>query len=154
MSFKVTGLSPAPFEHLAGKSDAELAALGAQRIIAHGRGFPDRIAMRDAEPGESVLLLSYTHQPADTPFRASHAVYVLEQAMAQAIYEDALPPALARRLLSLRAFDADHMMIDAEVVEGAQARPEIERMLANEAVAYVHAHYARQGCYAGLIERA
>jgi Protein of unknown function (DUF1203) len=153
MAFKVSGLSPASFEHLVGQTDDALAALGAQRIIAHGRGFPDRIEMRDAEPGEAVLLVNYIHQPADTPFRASHAVYVLENATAPAVFEDALPPALARRLLSLRAFDADHMMIDAEVVEGAEATGEIERMLANAAVAYIHAHYARQGCYAGLIER-
>jgi hypothetical protein len=154
MVFKVSGLSPASFRHLIGQSEEALAALGARRIVADDiGGFPDRIALRDAEPGETLLLVNYTHQPADTPFRASHAIYVLEDATETAVFEDRLPPALTRRLLSLRAFDADHMLIDAEVVEGVRAAPEIERMLAADATAYIHAHYARPGCYAALIER-
>ena len=153
MVFKVSGLSPAAFAHLVGQPDEALAALGARRVVADGAGYPDRIELRDAEPGETVLLVNYTHQPAATPFRASHAVYVLEKARTPAVFEDRLPPALARRLLSLRAFDADHMLIDAEVVDGGEADREIERMLASPATAYLHAHYARQGCYAALIER-
>ena len=57
------------------------------------------------------------------------------------------------RLLSLRAFDNDHMMVDADVVDGAEAEPVIERLLANARTAYVHAHYAKAGCYAARIER-
>jgi hypothetical protein len=154
MPFKVSGLSPNAFAHLVGLPDGALSALGARRVVAQaGGGYPDRIELRDAEPGESVLLVNYTHQPADTPFRASHAVYVLEQALAPAVFEDRLPPARARRLLSLRAFDADHMMIHAAVIVGVDAAGEIERMLASPATAYIHAHYARRGCYAALVER-
>ena len=74
MDFRITGLSAEPFRHLFGLDDDQLAAHGARRMIADKKpGFPDRIELRDAEPGESVLLLNYTHQPADTPFRSSHA---------------------------------------------------------------------------------
>ena len=41
--------------------------------------------MRDIEPGETALLLNYTHQPAGTPYRASHAIFVREGATA--VYE-------------------------------------------------------------------
>jgi len=61
---------------------------------------------------------------------------------------------LRRRLLSLRGFDLAGMLLDAEVVEGGVAAPMIDRMLANPAVAYLHAHYARPGCYAARIDRA
>jgi hypothetical protein len=45
MSFHITGLSPAPFQHLLGLSDAELAAYGAIRTVATVKpGFPDRVA--------------------------------------------------------------------------------------------------------------
>jgi hypothetical protein len=61
---------------------------------------------------------------------------------------------MRRRLLSLRAFDEQGMMIDADVVDGSQVEPLIERMLADAHTAYIHAHYARRGCFAARIERA
>ena len=44
-------------------------------------------------------------------------------------------------------------MVDADVVEGREAEPVIERLFADPAVAYIHAHYARPGCYAARIDR-
>jgi len=155
MSFRITGLSPAPFRHLFGLSDEELARHNARRYVADAKpGFPDRIGIRDAEPGETVLLVNYEHQPAATPYRASHAVFVSETA--DTVYDRVgeVPAALATRLISLRAFDADHMIVDADVAEGSVLAPAIERLLANDAVAYLHAHYAKRGCYAARIERA
>jgi hypothetical protein len=45
------------------------------------------------------------------------------------------------------------MMVDADVVEGTGLAPLIERFFTNPAVRYAHAHFARRGCYAALIER-
>jgi hypothetical protein len=45
-------------------------------------------------------------------------------------------------------------MRDADVVDGKELKPLIERFLSNEDVAYLHAHFARRGCYAARIERA
>lgn len=66
---------------------------------------------------------------------------------------DVLPAAIRSRLISLRAFDESGEMIDADVVEGARLEPLIAQFLADPAVAYLHAHYARRGCYAVRIER-
>ncbi len=152
MPFTVTGLSPDPFIPLYGLSDAELAEQRALRVVADGPGFPERIELRDAEPGETLLLVNYEHQPADTPFRSSYAVYVREGATEpQSV--DGLPEVLRRRLLSLRAFSADGMLVDGDVTEGSTAEPLIERMLADESVAYIHAHAARYGCYLARIDR-
>ena len=94
------------------------------------------------------------HGLEETPYRASHAVFVLENAGERFDRVNALPQALRVRLLSLRAFDSDHMMVDADVVHGSEAEPVIERLLANPRAAYLHAHYAKAGCYAARIERA
>lgn len=67
--------------------------------------------------------------------------------------EDVIPPALARRTLSLRGYDRGHMMIEADLTEGAQAASAIARMFANADLAYIHAHYARRGCFAARIDR-
>ena len=155
MNFRISGLSPEPFRHLYGLSDAELSRQVVKRYVADKRpGFPDRVALRDVEIGERVLLLNHVCQPANTPYRATHAIFVREGAETPYDRVDEIPEAMKARTLSLRAFDADHMMIDADLVEGDQAEPLIRRLLGNPEVAYVHAHYAKRGCYAGKIERA
>lgn len=153
MNFTVHGLSPEPFVPLYGLSDDELAKRRARRVVVDGPGFPERVEMRDAEPGETLLLVNFEHQDADTPYRSSHAVYVREGA-AKTWSGDHLPEVMRKRLLSLRAFSAEGSMIDADVVEGREAEPLIQRLLGNPEVAYIHAHYAKPGCYAARIDRA
>lgn len=155
MSYRIRGLSSATFAHLYGLTEAELARLGAERVIADKpHCYPDRIEMRDAEPGEALLLLNHMHQPAESPYRASHAIFVIEGATRTYDAVGTIPPVMRHRVLSLRAFDARDKIIDGRVVPGAEAEPVIEEMLANPNVCYIHAHNAGHGCYAGLIERA
>jgi hypothetical protein len=154
MSFRITGLSPHPFRHLFGLSDEELAKHGAKRYVADSSpGYPDRIEVRDAEPGETLILLNYTHQPADNPYRASHAIFVREGAETPYDRTDEIPDALRLRQVSLRAFDADDLMVDADVVDGRDMESIIERFFANPHIAYIQAHYAKRGCYAARIDR-
>jgi hypothetical protein len=155
MTFRITGLSPEPFRRLFGLPEDELARRGVKRYVADKpQAFPCRVEMRDAAPGETMLLLNHVCQPADTPYRASHAIFVREGAAAAYDQIDEAPAVMRTRLLSLRAFDADGMMLDADVVEGAAVEPLIARLLANAEVSYIHAHYAKRGCYSGRIDRA
>lgn len=155
MSFRICGLAATEFQHLYGLDDERLAALGVKRmrVDAHP-GYPDRIELRDVAFGETVLLLNHTHQPADTPYRASHAIFVREGATEAAVATDEVPDALRYRTISLRAFDADHMMVDADLVEGRDLGERIESFFGNPAVSYLQAHYAKRGCYAARVERA
>jgi len=154
MSFRIKGLDPAPFLPLYGLSDDALAAQCILPSVADGAAsFPDRVELRDAAPGERVLLLNYTHQPANTPYRASHAIFVREGATEAYDRVGEIPSSLSRRLLSVRAFGEDHRMVDADVIEGGALETLIERFLAKPDVAYLHAHYAKRGCYAARIER-
>ena len=155
MSFRITGLDPAAFRHLFGQTDAALAEQGVKRYIAGpSSGFPDRIELRDAEAGDSLLLLNYTHQPADTPYRASHAIFVREGAQEAFDKVDEVPATMRVRPISLRAFAADHMLIDADLASGADVDRVINRLLDDTRVRYLQAHFAKQGCYAARIERA
>ena len=156
MSFVVTGLPIAPFQPLFALSDEALAERRiVRRTVDAPSGFPCRVTLEDAQVGETVLLMNYEHQPADTPFRASHAIYVREGDHPTRRDVDAIPPALAvRPYISLRAFDEGGMMVDATVAPGAALAPAIEQMLAGAEVAYLHAHYAGMGCYAARIDRA
>jgi hypothetical protein len=154
MSYTVSGLDPRDFDELFALSDDELRARNAMRVVVtEFPGFPDRLSLDDAHVGEEVILAHYTHQPAGTPFQASHAIY-LKPGAARAVTHGELPPALTRRTLSLRAFDESGMLRDAALADGADATATIERLLAAEGVAYLHAHYAAPGCYAARIDRA
>jgi hypothetical protein len=155
MDFRIVGLSPEPFRHLYGLSDEELGARGVKRYIADNRpGFPDRIEMRDAAIGETLLLLNHVCHPADTPYRATHAIFVREGAEKTYDRVNEIPEVMRWRLLSLRAYDDAGMMLDADVVDGKEIEALIARLLQNPGVAYIHAHNAKRGCYSGRIERA
>jgi len=154
MSFRVLGLDPAPFVPLYGLSDEDLAQKGVRRVVADSPRYPDRVEVRDVALGERLLLLNYTHQPADTPYHASHAIFVREGATTPYEAVDEVPEALRTRPISLRAFDDGGEMVGAELVDGQVIEPAIGRLLADPAVAYIQAHYALRGCYAARIERA
>jgi hypothetical protein len=155
MTFRIRGLDPAPFRHLYGLPAAALAAEGVERHVADASpGFPDRVELQDAAPGATLLLLNYVHQPAANPYRASHAIYVREGANEAFDRVGEIPPALAIRPLSLRAFDRTDRLVTAELAEGEAQRAAIGRLLEDPRVAYLQAHYARFGCYAARIERA
>jgi hypothetical protein len=65
-----------------------------------------------------------------------------------------IPPVLRRRLLSLRAFNKDGMLVDADVVDGSDVESLIERMFAKPGVDYLHVHNAKPGCFAARVDRA
>lgn len=155
MHFHIQGLDPAPFIPLYGLPDDALAQRGIERVRADGcPGYPDRVELRDAEPGEALLLLNYEHLPQATPYRSRHAIFVREGAHTPFNAIDTVPAVLRRRLLSLRAFDARGYLRDADAVDGAQVEPLIERLFANPAVDFIHAHFAKPGCFAATIRRA
>jgi len=154
MPFRISGLDAARFRHLYGLSDEALLQQGARRCIADTQpGFPDRVALRDADIGETLLLLNYEHQPANTPYRASHAIFVIERAEQAYSGIDVVPESLKVRTLSLRAFNEAGEMVDADLVEGIHLQPLIARFFGNPEVAYLHAHFAKRGCYAARIDR-
>lgn len=154
MNFRITGLAPDPFLSVFGLPDDELAARGIKRYrVDRHPGFPDRIEMKDVQVGQSVLLLNHVSQPAHSTYRASHAIFIREGATQAFDAVNQVPEVMRIRLLSLRAFSEEGMMVDADVVEGLVIEPLIERMLANPEVSYIHVHNARQGCYSGRIDR-
>lgn len=156
MSYVISGLPLDDFRPLFGLSEAELAARGIQRYTADAdHGYPCRLTLEDAKVGDTLLLLNFEHQPADTPFRSRHAIFVNERAAETARYVDQPAPVLTSRpYISLRAFDEAGMMTEGLVAPGAEVAPAIEQMLADPKVAYLHAHFAGRGCFAARVDRA
>lgn len=155
MDYVVKGLPLEPFQGLFGMSDEELLRHGAKRYVADAKpGYPCRISLRDAEPGETLLLLNWRHQEADTPYRSDGPIFVRESALAAFEARNEIPEQQRSRLLSVRAYDADGWMQAADVAEGAELESLIAKFFADPAIDYLHVHNARRGCYACRIERA
>jgi hypothetical protein len=153
-SFRLVGLEPSRFDPLFALDDAQLRAHDAIRVRADATpGYPCRISLEDAQPGDELLLLPYEHQPARSPYRASGPIYVRRGARPAVLAPGELPPYVTRRPISLRAYDAHDMMVDAGVAEGDALRPEIERLLRDARVRYIHLHNARRGCFSCKVER-
>ena len=155
MSFQISGLAVAPFKPFFRLPDAELAKHAAVRMTADKcPGFPCRVSLRDAEPGETLLLLNYEHLGVATPYRSRYAIFVRENAEEARVEVNEVPDVLRRRLLSLRAFSGRGMLLDADVVDGGMVEPVIERLLSAREVEYVHIHNAKPGCFAAEARRA
>lgn len=155
MSYTITGLDPAEFNPLFGLTDEELKSKGVIRKRADAKpGYPCRVTLEDAEPGETVLLLNYESHKADTPYRNAYAIYVREHKSEAATYKNELPPVLTDRPIALRIFNEDGTLIGADLSLGqGDLDDKIENAFANPQAAYIHAHNAAHGCFAAEIRR-
>lgn len=153
MSFRIRGLAPEPFLRYFEMAPEELRQAGALLVVADDHRYPCRVGLRHADVGEELLLVNFEHQPAATPYRSRHAIYVARGSLAAWDRREIVPECLLTRQLSIRAFDRGDMIVDAEVVPGTEAAGMFERFLADERVEYLHVHNAKRGCYAALVTR-
>jgi len=154
MTYRITGIDPAPYRHLFGLSDEELASHGIVRMTVTAKpSFPSRVSLTDRDIGEKVLLLNHVSHDVANPDRASHAIFITEAVEEAAEYVDEVPPVFGPRVLSLRGFDKDGMMADAVLSQPGDADAAIRRLFARPEIATIHAHNATRGCFAAKIER-
>jgi hypothetical protein len=154
MDYRITGLPSEPFQAYFALDDEALEARGMRRVVADAKpGFPCRVSLEDAEPGETLLLLHWTHLDVATPYRSGGPIFVREAAREACTSRNAVPEQQRSRLLSVRAYDAQGWMHAGDVIEGTQLEALIERCFADPRIAFLHAHNARRGCYACRIDR-
>ena len=152
MTYRITGLDPAPYKPLFELSDDELADRGIVRMtVTEKPSFPCRVSLVDRDIGEEVLLLNHVSHDAANPYRASHAIFVADADRAEFI--DEVPPVFETRVLSLRGFDKDGMMAAALLTQPGEAEAGIRQLFENPEVETIHAHNAARGCFSAKIER-
>jgi hypothetical protein len=154
MSFQITALDPGRFARYFNMSDTELTENRAARCIATTKpGFPCRVSLADADVDDELILVNYAHQDGDSPYRASHAIFV-RKGVAQARPEvGEVPELFHSRALSLRAFSDQAMIVAADLVDGKVLASSLDRLLGDPCASYVHIHYAKFGCYAARADR-
>ena len=153
MTYRIEGLAPEAFESLFSMTDGELAARNAVRVTADSPGgYPCRVSLEDAAPGEELVLLNHVSNDVPTPFRTAYAIYVRKGAEA-ASYVDETPDYLGKRTLSLRGFDEAGMLKQASLAMPGEADAQVRALFERADIANIHAHKAAYGCFLARIER-
>ncbi|WP_434054493.1 MAG: DUF1203 domain-containing protein [Roseibium sp.] len=151
--FQINPLPEGAFSHLYGLPDEELARQNVQVHVSDGSA-PCRVSLTDLAEGKRVFLLNFEHQPGESPYRSRHAIYVGDGALENRPAPDVVPASISSRLLSVRAFNAEHEIVDADVVDGSEVSGLITAFFGNPDVAYLHLHFAKRGCFAAKVSRA
>ena len=152
--FQISPLPVSRFAHLFGKSDEELSQLGVTVSVAKpGDRMPCRVSLRDAISGERALLLNYEHQPADTPYRSRHAIFVIDGTQEAQLAPGKLPAVFASRQLAVRAFSEAGCIVAGALTTGEDTASAINKLFDNPKAACLHVHNAAYGCYAARVDR-
>ena len=68
IAFQIVALPIEKFKPLLTLSDSELHERGARRLVVDKKpGYPCRVSLIDANPGECVLLVPFTHHDVNSP---------------------------------------------------------------------------------------
>ena len=115
-------------------------------------GAPLRCCLTEARIGQAIALAAYRPFPFDGHYAEVGPVYVHAEACAGYQGSDLYPASFRHRTQVLRAYGRNRIL-DAEMVEGADAEPAIIRLLANPDVAFLHSRNVLYGCYMFSIHR-
>jgi hypothetical protein len=153
-SFRLVGLPFERFSPLFALSDSALAEHNVRRVVATSKpGYPCRVSLADAKIGDELLLLSFEHQPAKSPYRSSGPIFVRKAAVPANLEPGVIPDYIRLRLISVRAYDSSHLMTDATVCAGNDTASAIQKMFSSNEVAYIHLHNANRGCFSCAVNR-
>lgn len=152
--FTINGLNGEDFKYLYALSDDQLKEHGAIRIkVDKQDAYPDRITLKEIPVGEYAILLNHQYLDRPSPYRGRHAIFIWQGQIQPSVLKNTLPEVMQTRLISLRAFDRNDMMIEATLSSGDGITRSIEGMLAIKQVEYILAHNAIQGCFSCRISR-
>lgn len=116
---------------------------------------PCRRCLQDAIPGEVVVLRGYDPFPENSisPYRGSGPIFVHAHEC-KTFDGSKIPERQLRRMMSVRAYNKDDIMVAAKITKGDELEEVAGRMLADEKAGYINVHNALPGCFAFRIERA
>jgi hypothetical protein len=128
--------------------------LARRQIVEPDGGAPCRHCLKEAAPGEPVILASFSPFSGFGPYNERGPIFVHEANCRRFADSDGVPEVIGRRLVVIRSYNAAEEIIEADLIDGRDAPQLIERLLANAEAAFLHVRTARYGCYLARVERA
>ncbi|WNJ94884.1 DUF1203 domain-containing protein [Vibrio ruber] len=117
-------------------------------------GYPCRVTLQEAEVGEKILLIHYPYHDVKSPYRATGPIFVRANKTMVELAINEIPEILQTRLLSVRAYDVNSMMVHAETVQGPALEDVIRNNFKNDQVHYLQIHNGNPGCFNCSVFRA
>lgn len=143
------------FNHLFNLEEEALLKKGVVKMIVDAKpDYPCRVSLEDAEVGEEVVLLPFKHHNTNSPYQSTGPIFVRKNAVRKRLNINEIPEMLLFRLLSIRVYDKNGMMIDAKTIKGKALKDEIKQVLNNSAAHYIQIHNSSPGCYNCQVNRA
>ncbi|MEA3319749.1 MAG: DUF1203 domain-containing protein [Bacillota bacterium] len=153
-NFQIVALQEKEFSNLFFINEELLKSIGAVKMIANKKpGYPCRVSLKDAEVGEEVILLNYQYHCVNSPYKASGPIFIRKGATTAKLDVNEIPEMLDHRYLSLRGYNHDSLMVEARGTEGVKVRENIDEILDNKEVEYIHILNSNPGCYNCLVNR-
>jgi len=128
-----------------------------KRVVAEG-GEPCRDVLRRAQPGEKLILASFTPFTKPGPYHEYGPVFVLDEESDEQVRRDRAPVAgspndYLRDQFVVRAYSDEEEILDAALIEGRDFEATIERFFRSDDVAFLHVRYPTYGCFSCRIDR-
>jgi hypothetical protein len=142
--------------------DEELARVRATRVDVSGNaveslcaegGEPLRCCLRNARPGEALILFGYEPPIGNSPYREIGAVFAHEEPCAGPPPHDVYPPSWRGKPQVLRAYDRRGWIRDALVHDGGDPEGHIAKLLADDEVVQIHSRNVAYGCFMFVVTR-
>jgi hypothetical protein len=115
--------------------------------VRRAGGTPLRCCLREAEPGERVVLIAYRPAAVGGPYAEVGPVFVHAEACDGYVAEGRYPDGFRSRQQLLRAYDARGRQVENLIVDGPAAERAITDLLGRPGVAYLHSRNVLAGCY-------
>jgi len=110
-------------------------------------GYPCRLSLKDAAPGEELFLVSHSPFTSANPYRETGPVFIRKNAQTAKLVANQLPEIVLARQVVVRAYDSTGTMLAAEPAQGSEAASQIRKFLADPEVEFVHIRAALSGCF-------
>lgn len=154
INFQVTNIQLKDIQTFLNAEEMNFENLNVKKMIVDEKpGYPCRLSLEDAEIGEEVLLLPYEHHKVNSPYQSSGPVFIRTNAKEANLNQNEIPMMLHHRLLSVRVYDVNAMMIDARTIKGEQLEATTQDVFSNIAAKYIQVHNSGPGCYNCQINR-
>lgn len=124
-----------------------------RKTVTSDHGLPCRRCLQDGRVGEEMLLLCYSPFEGVSPYTSPGPIFVHSNPCKQYQWDGAIPEQQSRRLLAIRGYDKDHMMMEYAVVDGKELMGKAEELLSDTRVEYLLVYYAGPGCFAVRVDK-
>jgi hypothetical protein len=152
MPFRIQAISSDDLERVR-TTERDVSGYPAEHVTAAG-GEPLRCCLRNARPGEKLILFGYEPPIGKSPYREIGPVFACEARCGGPSADRDYPADWRGKPQVLRSYDRRGWIRDAVVHDGTDPETPIARLLADPDTAQLHSRNVAYGCFMFVVTRA